>query len=106
LPIIATAMLHPQETVYTDSSYCERQDPTHSVLSTSYLAERKIIPHPNTIFILCSLSGVIHNFLIGPLLLRIVAPCSMHAWGEQSSTKKHNRTYHPAFQVEEGAFAS
>ena len=49
---------------------------------------------------------LIHSFLICPLLLRIAAQCSLHAWGEQSSTRKHNRSYHPAHKVEEGALAS
>ena len=66
----------------------------------------EIAPRPNKIFTLCSRANLIHNFLFCALLLRIATQCSLHAWGEQSSTKKHNRSYHPAYQVEEGVLAS
>ncbi len=81
----------------------DRQDPTHSANAQhSSRTNYRPIPKPK-VYYFFSLN-LIHNFLIGPLLLRIVAPCSLHAWGEQSSIKKHNRTYHPAHRVEEGAY--
>ena len=50
--------------------------------------------------------NLIHSFFFRHPLLRIVAECSLHAWGEQSSTKKHIRLKQPAHKVEEGALAS